>query len=264
MNARDEIIRAAIDLADALPALTVSTLAEAIRVSDLSRLQAEIDQRIPLPDSRAQATRFVKNWQQTAGDLDSNTVAMVLETALASNRHNRESQSIEVVWTGPDSASFPLRRTEQVILQLLETARERITMVSYAVYRIPFIAEAISKAARRGVRLTVIVETPDKVVGKSEYSTLAALGDEVAKCSAIYYWPKERRRLSASGATGLLHAKCVVADGRRLFLSSANLTQQAFSINLELGLLVKGGPVPSRVDQVFEGLIAESELVPIS
>jgi len=35
--------------------------------------------------------------------------------------------------------------------------------------------------------------------------------------------------------------KCAVADGEWLFLSSANLTQQAFTINMELGMLVRGG-----------------------
>ena len=38
-----------------------------------------------------------------------------------------------------------------------------------------------------------------------------------------------------SGKLGILHVKCVVGDGRWLFLSSANLTKYAFSLNMELG-----------------------------
>ena len=38
---------------------------------------------------------------------------------------------------------------------------------------------------------------------------------------------------------GILHVKCAVADGEWLFLSSANLKQQAFTINMELGMLVR-------------------------
>ena len=49
--------------------------------------------------------------------------------------------------------------------------------------------------------------------------------------------------------------KCAVADGEWLFLSSANLTQQAFTINMELGMLVRGGTMPKRVEQQFERLI---------
>ena len=59
---------------------------------------------------------------------------------------------------------------------------------------------------------------------------------------------------------GSLHVKCAVADGEWLLLSSANLTQQAFTINMELGMLVRGGTTPSRVEQQFERLI-QSDLL---
>jgi hypothetical protein len=42
--------------------------------------------------------------------------------------------------------------------------------------------------------LTVIVETPERIAGQSEYSTLQALGPEVSACSTVYYWPQEKRR----------------------------------------------------------------------
>jgi len=54
--------------------------------------------------------------------------------------------------------------------------------------------------------------------------------------------------------------KCAVADGEWLFLSSANLTQQAFTINMELGILVRGGTMPMRVEQQFEELIHSGQL----
>ncbi len=122
-------------------------------------------------------------------------------------------------------------------------------------YRIPNIANALVRAAKRGVKLTVIVETPDKLGGENAYSTLRALGEEVETCSSVYFWPKEKRKLSKTKKPGILHVKCAVADGEWLFLSSANLTQQAFTINMELGMLVRGGSMPQRVEQQFEKLI---------
>jgi phosphatidylserine/phosphatidylglycerophosphate/cardiolipin synthase-like enzyme len=110
------------------------------------------------------------------------------------------------------------------------------------------------------VRLTVIVETPDKIEGEGEYSTIKALGQEVAACSTVYFWPKENRPLGDNNKVGILHMKCAVADGEWLFLSSANLTQQAFTINMELGILVKGGTMPMRVEQKFQRLIQSEEL----
>ncbi|HET6247635.1 MAG TPA: hypothetical protein VFE47_08065 [Tepidisphaeraceae bacterium] len=49
-------------------------------------------------------------------------------------------------------------------------------MTGYAVYQIPNVREALVTAARRGVHINVIVETPDRLEGQSEYSTLKALG----------------------------------------------------------------------------------------
>jgi len=64
------------------------------------------------------------------------------------------------------------------------------------------------------------------------------------------YWPRENRKADGLSKLGILHVKCVVGDGRWLFLSSANLTKYAFSLNMELGVL----PVP-------KGQMLSAELV---
>lgn len=160
-----------------------------------------------------------------------------------------------MVWTGPGIEGHPFRRTEQAILHVLDSARQKITLVSYAVYRIPHVCEALVRAARRGVRIGVIVETPDKPEGENEYNTLRALGDDVAACSTVYYWPKQQRGQHGRGKLGILHVKCAVADGRWLFLSSANLTEYAFTINMELGVLVTGGKLPAQVQEHFDRMM---------
>ena len=57
-----------------------------------------------------------------------------------SEQTHRDSQSVELAWTGPDTEQTPFRRTEQAILQVLDAAKNRITLVSFAVYRIPNVA----------------------------------------------------------------------------------------------------------------------------
>jgi phosphatidylserine/phosphatidylglycerophosphate/cardiolipin synthase-like enzyme len=203
---------------------------------------------------------FVEGWRRDAADLPPAVVAVALQTAALSEQQHRDAQTVELVWTGPDVAQNPFRRTEQAILQLLDSAQKRITLVSFAVYNIPNIATALVKAARRGVILTVIVETPEKLGGENEYSTLRALGSDVAACSTVYYWPKDNRRLTEANKPGILHVKCAVADAEWLFLSSANLTQQAFTVNMELGMLVRGGTMPGRVEEQFRRLIQDGQL----
>jgi phosphatidylserine/phosphatidylglycerophosphate/cardiolipin synthase-like enzyme len=139
----------------------------------------------------------------------------------------------------------PLRQTEQALLQVIDSAGQRLTVVSYAVYRIPRICEALVRAADRGVAISVVVESPDRVEGQKAYSTLAALGPSVAGRCGVYVWPVEKRFRDGAGRPGILHVKCAVADAQWLFLSSANLTEYAFTLNMELGVLMRGGRCPA-------------------
>ena len=254
------IVESAYALACSLPSSTLEAVAAAIVRSSEGSLLAEISKRVPHHQHRDMALAFVDRWQNEAKEVDARTVAVALQSASLSEQTHRDSQSVELVWTGPDTEHTPFRRTEQAILQVLDAAKSRITLVSFAVYRIPNVGKALVQAAKRGVRLTVIVETPDKIEGEGEYSTIKALGQEVAACSTVYFWPKENRPLGDNNKVGILHVKCAVADGEWLFLSSANLTQQAFTINMELGMLVRGGTMPSRVEQQFERLIQSGQL----
>ena len=138
---------------------------------------------------------------------------------------------------------------------------QRLTVVSYAVYRIPRIRDALIAAAHRGVNIRFIIETPNRIEGQNEYDCLLALGQNVAAVASIYYWPQELRARDENGKIGILHVKCAVADGSRLFLSSANFTDYAFTINMELGLLVTGGQLPGQVERHFERLIEVGRLL---
>ena len=59
---------------------------------------------------------------------------------------------------------------------------------------------------------------------------------------------------------GILHVKCAVADGRWLFLSSANLTEYAFTVNMELGRAGHGRQLPCQVEAQFDRLISTGVL----
>jgi phosphatidylserine/phosphatidylglycerophosphate/cardiolipin synthase-like enzyme len=48
-----------------------------------------------------------------------------------------------------------------------------------------------------------------------------------------------------------------------MFLSSANFTECAFTINMELGLLVTGGTLPGQVERHFERLVDTGALLPV-
>lgn len=264
MTPEEVLIESALALASSLPSSTVDAVVDAFLTGAAASIRAEITKRVPHHEHRDLALAFLDRWRTEAKEVDARTVAVALRTASISEQNHRDAQTVELVWTGPDTGPIPFRRTEQAILQVLDAAKSRITLVSFAVYRIPNIGKALIRAAKRGVRLTVIVETPDKIEGEGEYNTIKALGQEVATCSTLFFWPKENRRLSDNNKVGILHVKCAVADGEWLFLSSANLTEYAFTVNMELGLLVTGGRLPAQVEQHFQGLCRCGQLLPLN
>jgi phosphatidylserine/phosphatidylglycerophosphate/cardiolipin synthase-like enzyme len=251
-------------LAATLPPPILLALAEVLRSfgpSDSVVIRHRVLQSIPHPHYRSVVGQFLEQWASQAATVTPHEVSLALLTASHMVRANRDPEGTELVWTGPPTDVVPLRRTEQAILQVIESAIQTILVVSYAVYNIPRIGDALIRAADRGVGLTVVLETPDRQTGKNAYDTLRALGSSVAARSSVYLWPHEQRVKDPTGKQGILHVKCVSADGEWLFLSSANLTEYAFSLNMELGVLIQGGKLPRDVASHFDRLISKGILV---
>lgn len=241
----------------ALPDGALDSLERALRdgVADRAVLDA-----VPTDAFRERAAALIA--ARNASAFDSSAVGLALAAARERERTAR-AQQVSIVWTGPESAAIPVRRTEQALLELIAGARQRLIVVSFAVYKVPEVAAALVACAERGCQVAVVVESEAESGGKVTFEMSEALGSEVAKHATLYTWPRELRPETGSGKRASLHAKCAVADGARLLVSSANLTEYALTKNMELGLLVEGGDVPRRVQQHFEALITDSVLRPI-
>jgi phosphatidylserine/phosphatidylglycerophosphate/cardiolipin synthase-like enzyme len=245
-------------LAKALPyplLQIASTSVESCALSDWPSSRQKVIEGIAHANYRNLLCNFLDCWKSQAAEVSSEAVATALRTAAHSEKVHQDHQGVELVWTGPDAGVVPFRRTEQALLQVIDGAKERVLVVSYAVYKIPRICDALIRAASRGVRIKIVVETPDRLEGQHTYSTIQALGSQVATKSSVYFWPLENRAKDSNGKAGILHVKCAVSDGRILFLTSANLTEYAFTLNMELGLLVSGGGLPEQIEQHFDRLI---------
>lgn len=263
-NQHQQLGAAAARLAHRLPHSLMGCVAEAVALHgnlEPAAARRAILQSVPTPDFRDLAAEFIDCWHSTAGMVGAEAVAVALVTAAKCEQDHRYEETVEIVWTGPEPAETRFRQTEQAILEVVNSATAKLTVVSYAVYRIPRIREALVAAANRGVGIRLIVETPNRIEGQGEYDCLLALGDNVASACSVYYWPQENRAKDDNGKIGILHVKCAVADGHRMFLSSANFTEYAFTINMELGILVTGGKLPRQVERHFERLIEVRSLL---
>ena len=257
-NEARRVAQLAQELADEIPLSVAEDLSEKIlRLSaDISRERvSEVLAAIPNSHHRAKATEFLRSWETAKPGVTHQAVALAVLTASQTRQSAQSDQKIELVWTGPESGLLPTRRTEQALQQVVNAASKCLLVVSYAVYKIPRVCEDLVRATERGVRVRIVIESPEDGQGEEAYSTLKALGRDVVQNCEVYRWPHDKRPTDEGGHSGILHVKCAVADGQRLFVSSANLTDYAFNLNMELGVLISGGRVPQQVERHFEELI---------
>ena len=117
-------------------------------------------------------------------------------------------------------------------------------------------------AIGRGVDLTLIVESEDESEGQLTQDAIAAFKDVPATRTHIYYWPLVKRERNQAGRPGKLHMKCAIIDDVAL-IGSANLTDDAFNRNMELGLLVREQNAVQTISEHFQELIQAEILMPV-
>lgn len=222
-----------------------------------SQLQAKTIQVMSQPEIRQRALVFLAYWQNEKPQLSVASVSLAMLAAAQMAEHDRQAQQLELAWTGPDSQVIPLRRTDQALLQLIHEAQTTLHIVSFAVYKAENVSRALVAAAERGVAISIYLETPDASEGKMSFDTVQALGEAVRQRARLYVWPKEKRPLTEDGRYGSLHAKIALADGRVLLLSSANLTGYALTLNMEMGILIRGGAAPRQVAEHLQRLVEQ-------
>jgi phosphatidylserine/phosphatidylglycerophosphate/cardiolipin synthase-like enzyme len=207
------------------------------------------------PGYRESALALLAAWRLQPA-LSGSGIAVAVLAALAARDSERGREVVDVVATGPSSPHVSVRPTRAVMLELIAQARRDLLFVSFAAYRVSGVAAALAVAAERGVTIRMVLETAEASAGALRFDGAHAF-EAVRSHLQFYVWPAERR---PPGVNAALHAKAVVADDRAAFVSSANLTESALDHNLELGLLVRGGPVPARIREHFRALIGSGVL----
>lgn len=229
---------------------------------ETNRQLTKISQNLPNAASRYTVEKLLEAWQK---DKSENKVLTLRELAgaieiLAYQKAQQGKQKLELVWTGPAS-KIPVRQTRQVLSQLINGANEELLIVSFVVFKIPEILSLLKEALLRGVKITCIFESPEESQGKITFQGFDAFNEDVLKQIKILIWEKEMRPVNADGKFGTLHAKCAVADRRVSFVSSANLTVNAMTLNMELGLLIYDENVAQEIVDHFEHLIVNGVLI---
>ena len=196
--------------------------------------------------------RLDRAWKN-AKDTSPRDVASALRGASATaSLKNRGAVSL--VWTGPSTGQVPVRHTEQVLCEVIDSAKRRLFLVSFVAYEIYSIVKALRCAIGRQVQINVLLESSSEHGGKVSHDSVSAMRKTLPSVN-IYVWSLGKKT-EATQLFGAVHAKCAVADGQIAFITSANLTAAAMERNMELGVLVKGGYLPFELHRHLEALIS--------
>ena len=175
------------------------------------------------------------------------------------------SDVVDLVTTTPDGWRDANRDTSVVVSELFRNASASVLVAGYAVHQGQKVFQALAERMRRkpdlSVRMFLDIQrsngdtsTPNELVRRFLHRFRSAEWPTGAPLPRIYYDP--RSLAPARQDRAALHAKCVVVDGKDVFVSSANFTEAAQERNVEIGVLVHSGSLAVRITRFFDSLIA--------
>ena len=249
----ESMLIAATDLVALLSPSRIEALADRVRGSMPPEIERSLHQLVTTPAARNALDRLVTSWNQAA--ISGDVLAGILIGAAYTRQQARRECSVELVWTGPTTPFVATRRTEQVLLDLIRHAQIDVFLVSFVAYDVSAVVDVLNAASARGVELRFLLETSTGHGGSLSVDPIATMRSCVPSAD-LYVWTDRPPPFTQ----GRVHAKVAVADGNTAFLTSANLTGHALEKNMEAGVVLRGGDVPTGLRAHLHALI-ESRVI---
>jgi cardiolipin synthase A/B len=226
----------------------VKAIAARIRQSSPEKASAVISSVIGTPVASSAIEHLIEMWE-SAPISPEELASMLLASSHVIAKAARE-ESAELVWTGPTTPFVSARRTEQALLQVIDSARSTLFITSFVAYDISSIVAALNEASGRGVSIAMLLESSQENGGSISMDVIGKMR-KLVPSARLYGW------LNKTGefAEGRVHAKVAVADGQLCFITSANLTGYAMERNMEAGVLISGGTIPNTLKLHLSALI---------
>ena len=166
-------------------------------------------------------------------DATDETKLLMLETAMRTAQSEREnSNSLELVYTGPPRLDIGARNTRSVMEEMLDGAKE-VTIVAYQLRKgAESIVEKLSSLLAEGAEVTLVIDDDKQKKNRIQI-------DNMFKQKGLNM-PDVYTRPAKSGNYFKIHSKILIVDQRDMLVTSANLTEHAMEINFEVGIRVRG------------------------
>lgn len=211
----------------------------------------------PLATAGEHAALALIDLALAAGDAPVGTVSTVQPAVLA--------------WTVPDLTMLGggIRATTPVVLELLASAKQRVVIAGYELNYGSVLFQPLHEAmTKHGVDVSILVDVPpvpgakmnlDAHVLVHGHQFLSKNWPFGSPLPRVYYW----RASCAHQSRASMHAKCIVVDGQKVLIGSANFTQRGHKRNLEIGVRLDDPAAATVIVAQFDLLIAKGELVPM-
>jgi cardiolipin synthase A/B len=243
-----------------VPAGWLTSACEALRGFTPAVTTEFVLQHLPSTNNADLSFLMTEVVRSAASKMSWEALSWSISTAFATYHRCQDENHIELLWGGPSpAAGIPARRIDQALYDLIANAKDEILLVTFAASQIRRLTGELLVAAKSGVRIRLILEFEESSEGQLSYDAMKAFPTELTHTSEVYYWPLDKRARNQSGRPGKLHAKVAIVDNVTL-ISSANLTDDAFNRNLEIGIMVRSSEFLVSAKTYFESLITEGTL----
>ncbi len=215
----------------------------AIATVDLERFAAAIvAKRVTFPASKlALESEGLEQLWPVAAQLNAvgSDGALAILRAVLAERRGRSAP--ELVWTGPESRASAARDTAVVLAELFGRATIRVLVAGFAFDHASDVLRPLHQALVRGVSCRLFAD--GAVAGRflSDHWPFGPPFPEV-----LGFEPE-------AGVFASLHAKCLVIDGRWVFITSANFTDRGQTRNIEVGVVLDDVHLAAVLESQFVG-----------
>lgn len=191
--------------------------------------------------------------------------AVLLLTAVLAERRGHRGAKLDLVWTGPEAKVAHARDTAVVVAEMFGSARRSVLIGGAYFDHGKEIFEPLHRVMRdRGVQadaflnLEPLDEEPDPAraarVRTDEFLRRNwPFGDPTP---TLYYYPdgiSQKKRAS-------IHAKCIVIDGKRSLVTSANFTDRGQTRNIEVGVVIDDANFAEALTKQWWGAVGAGVL----
>jgi phosphatidylserine/phosphatidylglycerophosphate/cardiolipin synthase-like enzyme len=184
---------------------------------------------------------------------------------------SRAEDLAELVWSGPEVTGSATRDTAVVICDLFTSAKRSVLVACFAIYQgrelFKLLANRMDEIPKLKVRIFLNVPRPglidlsEEQILKNFLGTFRTIHWPGQKLPELFYDP--RSLFADPAARASLHAKCVIIDEERAFITSANFTEAAQERNIEAGVLLSIPGIAKALCSQFENLVSRGILKPL-